>query len=221
MMSRACLVLLCAGSVSAACVRPQQRQTLLRIHQRQTLLRMRGGATAAQPPAPVTVTTEDVFPRLEEALGEGLKRLYFLPTYSSPPARAGGRGNYEFSKDESLNFVRIVRAMRHVSLLYTFLGVLQVSGVVNVALAKGWSHMLHLSDCIGVFWQAYLILAASTGFEAIAETTGRVRAVARTAAAVLYPGREAPSPAQRLSARLTTQRSKPSRALPDGRTSTT
>ena len=170
--------LLWAGCVSAACVSARPRP--------QQLLRMRGGATAAAP-AVVTVTTEDAFPRLEEAIGEGLKRLYMLPTYSSTaPAKAGGRGRYEFSEEESRNFVCIVRAMRHVSLLHTLLGVLQVAGVVNVALTKGLTHMLHLSDCIGVFWQAYLILAASTGFEAIAETTGRVRA----AASVKQPSRD-------------------------------
>lgn len=137
------------------------------------LLRLRGGVGAGEGVRPsAIVTTEKAFGHIEEALGEGLKRLYGLPTYSATPTKRGGRGSYEFSEEESRTFVRIVRAMRHVSILYTLNGILQFASVLQLLPLKGLGELSNLSNCIDNMSAAYLILVASTAFEAIAETTG-------------------------------------------------
>jgi len=143
---------------------------------RYPLLRLHGGASAStvESGTATTVTTESVLPRVEDALGEGLKRLYFLGTRDpASVARAGGRGAYEFSEDESRRFVQIVRVMRHIALLFTLSGVLQGVKATQLMLAKGNSQLYHIADSAWQLSYAYLILSTSIAFEAIAETSGR------------------------------------------------
>ena len=108
--------------------------------------------------------------RVEQAMGNGLRRLYRLPKLTTAPSKATGVSAKEQAAKEGITMLRVARLMRQTAAILTLSGVLTLIQATYLAITQDWSKIFDALGMIDDFTISYWLMVGAAAFEAITNT---------------------------------------------------
>ena len=105
--------------------------------------------------------------RVEQAMGNGLRRLYRLPNLTTAPSKATGVSAKDQATKDGLTMLRVARLMRQTAAILTLSGVLTLVQATFLAITQDWSKIFDALGMIDDFTISYWLMVGAAAFEAI------------------------------------------------------
>ena len=105
--------------------------------------------------------------RVEQAMGNGLRRLYRLPKLTTAPSKATGVSAKDQATKDGITMLRVARLMRQTAAILTLSGALTLIQATYLALTQDWSKIFDALGMIDDFTISYWLMVGAAAFEAI------------------------------------------------------
>jgi hypothetical protein len=105
--------------------------------------------------------------RVEQAMGNGLRRLYRLPKLTTAPSKATGVSAKEQASKDGITMLRVARLMRQVAAMLTLSGVLTLVQATFLAITQDWSKIFDALGMIDDFTISYWLMVGAAACETV------------------------------------------------------
>ena len=103
--------------------------------------------------------------RVEQAMGNGLRRLYRLPKLTTAPSKATGVSAKDQATKDGLTMLRVARLMRQTAAILTLSGVLTLVQATFLAITQDWSKIFDALGMIDDFTISYWLMVGAAACE--------------------------------------------------------
>ena len=105
--------------------------------------------------------------KVEQALGNGLRRLYRLPKLTTAPSKATGVSAKDQATKDGITMLRVARLMRQTAAILTLSGVLTLIQATYLAITQDWSKIFDALGMIDDFTISYWLLVGAAACETV------------------------------------------------------
>ena len=105
--------------------------------------------------------------KVEQALGNGLRRLYRLPKLTTAPSKATGVSAKDQATKDGITMLRVARLMRQTAAILTLSGALTLVQATYLAITQDWSKIFDALGMIDDFTISYWLMVGAAACETV------------------------------------------------------